>query len=87
MYMLLIFSPMRCRRFCKSGLDSDAGTHWDPPMENNTEKDPFPVEALPTCDYALDVCRKDSNPKCMQHYRDFKSNCRVSDGNCKMEDW
>ena len=50
----------------------------------STEKDPYPVDALPTCDHALDVCKK--QPKCIQLYKDFKNHCRASDNHCKMED-
>ncbi|OXA44144.1 GDNF family receptor alpha-3 [Folsomia candida] len=49
------------------------------------EKDPYPVDALPTCDYALDVCKKE--PKCIQLLRDFRTQCKQSDEQqCKMED-
>lgn len=48
------------------------------------EKDPYPVHALPTCDYALDVCRKEN--KCIQLYRNFQQHCKQSDEVCMMED-
>jgi hypothetical protein len=50
-----------------------------------SERDPYPVDALPTCDYALDVCKKE--PKCIQLLRDFRNHCKQSDDHqCKMED-
>ncbi|CAL8109863.1 unnamed protein product [Orchesella dallaii] len=48
------------------------------------EKDPYPVHALPTCDYALDVCRKEN--KCIKLYHDFKTHCKQSDDKCLMVD-
>jgi hypothetical protein len=47
------------------------------------EKDPYPVDALPTCDYALGVCKKES--KCIQLLKDFRIHCKQSeDHQCKM---
>ncbi|ODN01101.1 GDNF family receptor alpha-like, partial [Orchesella cincta] len=48
------------------------------------EKDPYPVHALPTCDYALDVCKKEN--KCIKLYRDFQTHCKQSDDKCLMQD-
>ncbi|XP_063929586.1 uncharacterized protein LOC135141921 isoform X2 [Zophobas morio] len=48
------------------------------------EKDPYPVDALPTCNYALSVCQQEG--KCLKLYEDFKSNCKVRDNKCRMDD-
>ncbi|CAG7726201.1 unnamed protein product [Allacma fusca] len=48
------------------------------------DKDPYPVDALPTCDHAMEVCRK--QPKCFQLYKDFKNHCKTADRHCKMDD-
>ncbi|XP_039298572.1 uncharacterized protein LOC111048987 isoform X3 [Nilaparvata lugens] len=48
------------------------------------EKDPYPIDALPTCNHALVVCQKDKT--CMQSYEDFKTKCKVRDGKCQMDD-
>ncbi|KAK9890348.1 hypothetical protein WA026_010443 [Henosepilachna vigintioctopunctata] len=48
------------------------------------EKDPYPVDALPTCNHALSVCQQER--KCIKLYEDFKSNCKVRDNKCRMED-
>ncbi|XP_049807107.1 uncharacterized protein LOC126249498 [Schistocerca nitens] len=48
------------------------------------EKDPYPVDALPTCNHALSVCQQER--KCIKLFDDFKSNCKVRDQKCRMED-
>ncbi|XP_044765670.1 uncharacterized protein LOC123321927 isoform X1 [Coccinella septempunctata] len=48
------------------------------------EKDPYPVDALPTCNHALSVCQQER--KCIKLYEDFKANCKVRDNKCRMED-
>ncbi|XP_045481451.1 uncharacterized protein LOC123685686 isoform X5 [Harmonia axyridis] len=48
------------------------------------EKDPYPVDALPTCNHALSVCQQER--KCIKLYEDFKTNCKVRDNKCRMED-
>ncbi|XP_017888282.1 uncharacterized protein LOC108629870 isoform X3 [Ceratina calcarata] len=47
------------------------------------ENDPYPIDALPTCNHALSVCSH-SKP-CSQIYEDFKSNCKAREGKCRME--
>ncbi|VEN46032.1 unnamed protein product, partial [Callosobruchus maculatus] len=47
-------------------------------------KDPYPVDALPTCNHALSVCQQEH--KCIKLYEDFKSNCKVRDNRCRMDD-
>lgn len=49
-----------------------------------TEKDPFPVDALPTCNHALSVCQHEK--VCNKVYEDFKAHCKVRDNKCRMED-
>ncbi|XP_059470951.1 uncharacterized protein LOC132193967 isoform X2 [Neocloeon triangulifer] len=51
---------------------------------NKKEKDPYPVDALPTCNHALSVCQLER--KCIKLFEDFKTNCKVRDGQCKMEE-
>ncbi|KAL1497088.1 hypothetical protein ABEB36_008104 [Hypothenemus hampei] len=48
------------------------------------EKDPYPVDALPTCTHAHQVCQQE--PKCIKLYEDFKTHCKVRDNKCRMED-
>ncbi|XP_069692886.1 uncharacterized protein Gfrl isoform X1 [Periplaneta americana] len=48
------------------------------------EKDPYPVDALPTCNHALSVCQQER--KCIKLFEDFKTNCKVRDGKCRMDD-
>ncbi|KAJ8958926.1 hypothetical protein NQ318_019695 [Aromia moschata] len=48
------------------------------------EKDPYPVDALPTCNHALSVCQQEQ--KCIKLYEDFKVNCKVRDNRCRMDD-
>jgi len=48
------------------------------------EKDPFPVDALPTCDHAQDVCNADK--VCTKKVQSFKKNCPVRNDQCIMTD-
>lgn len=48
------------------------------------EKDPYPIDALPTCNHALSVCQKER--KCISLFEDFKAHCKVRDNKCRMED-
>ncbi|KAJ9581349.1 hypothetical protein L9F63_023476, partial [Diploptera punctata] len=47
-------------------------------------KDPYPVDALPTCNHALSVCQQER--KCIKLFEDFKTNCKVREGKCRMDD-
>lgn len=47
------------------------------------DKDPYPIDALPTCNHALSVCLR--GKPCSQIYEDFKSNCKAREGKCRME--
>lgn len=49
-----------------------------------TEKDPYPIDALPTCNHALAVCQQ--SPKCIELFESFKTHCKVRDNKCRMED-
>ena len=49
-----------------------------------TEKDPYPVDALPTCNHALSVCQLER--KCIKLFEDFKSSCKVREGRCRMDE-
>lgn len=48
------------------------------------EKDPYPVDALPTCNHALSVCQQER--KCIKLFEDFKQHCKVRDNKCRMDD-
>ncbi|CAB3233186.1 unnamed protein product [Arctia plantaginis] len=48
------------------------------------EKDPYPVETLPTCTYALSVCHNEK--ACSVLFERFKNACKAREGECKMED-
>ncbi|XP_070507906.1 uncharacterized protein [Chironomus tepperi] len=48
------------------------------------EKDPYPVDALPTCNHALSVCQQER--KCIKLFEDFKLHCKVRENKCRMED-
>ncbi|KAF5306024.1 hypothetical protein FQR65_LT00739 [Abscondita terminalis] len=54
---------------------------WASPFR---QKDPYPVDALPTCNHALSVCSQER--KCIKLFEDFKLNCKVRDNKCRMED-
>lgn len=47
------------------------------------DKDPYPVDALPTCNHALSVCLH--GKPCNQILKDFKTNCKIQESQCKME--
>lgn len=47
------------------------------------DKDPYSIDALPTCNHALSVCLR--GKPCSQIYEDFKSNCKAREGKCRME--
>ncbi|XP_029033944.1 uncharacterized protein LOC114871774 isoform X2 [Osmia bicornis bicornis] len=49
----------------------------------NKDKDPYSIDALPTCNHALNVCLRDK--PCSQIFDDFKSNCKSREGKCRME--
>lgn len=65
-----IFKPGNCFCFCSD--------FW------LTEKDPYPIDALPTCNHALAVCQQ--SPKCIELFESFKTHCKVRDNQCRMED-
>ncbi|KAL4712444.1 hypothetical protein ACJJTC_007460 [Scirpophaga incertulas] len=48
------------------------------------EKDPYPVETLPTCTYALSVCHNEK--PCSVLFDRFKNACKARDGECRMDD-
>ena len=48
-----------------------------------TEMDPFPTQALPTCEYALHACHQ--QPSCSEVYHDYRRLCPFSDGTCHMK--
>ncbi|XP_055716352.1 uncharacterized protein LOC129810103 isoform X3 [Phlebotomus papatasi] len=48
------------------------------------EKDPYPIDALPTCNHALSVCQQER--KCIKLFEDFKIHCKVRENKCRMED-
>ncbi|XP_069362610.1 uncharacterized protein [Maniola hyperantus] len=48
------------------------------------EKDPYPVETLPTCTYALSVCHNEK--ACSVLFERFKNACKAREGECRMED-
>ncbi|KAK9308255.1 hypothetical protein QLX08_001720 [Tetragonisca angustula] len=47
------------------------------------DKDPYAIDALPTCNHALSVCLR--GKPCSQIFEDFKSNCKAREGKCRME--
>ncbi|XP_034944685.1 uncharacterized protein Gfrl [Chelonus insularis] len=47
------------------------------------DKNPYPEDALMTCNHALSVCQRVI--PCFKLYEDFKNNCKIRDGKCKME--
>merc|ERR1719195_44639 len=48
------------------------------------ETDPYPVDALPTCHHAEDVCNND--PTCRNKVQTFPNSCPVQRGQCVMKD-
>lgn len=59
-------------------------THHQKNGNTRTEKDPYPVEALPTCNHALSVCQQER--KCIKLFENFKTHCKVRDNKCRMDD-
>jgi len=49
---------------------------------NTKESDPYPIDALPTCNQALSVCQKDRD--CKKIYENFQQACKVQNGQCQM---
>ncbi|XP_057323651.1 uncharacterized protein LOC130666554 isoform X3 [Microplitis mediator] len=47
------------------------------------DKDPYPIDALLTCNHALSVCQR-AKP-CFKLYEDFKASCKIRENKCKME--
>ena len=50
-----------------------------------TESDPYPIDALPTCSHAVNVCQKDRD--CKKIYANFQRSCSVQNGRCQMDNW
>lgn len=48
-----------------------------------TDKDPYPIDALPTCNHAHSVCAREKS--CSQIFKNFKINCKIEEGQCRME--
>merc|ERR1719412_1446146 len=48
------------------------------------DPDPYPVDALPTCHHAEDVCNND--PTCRNKVQTFTNSCPVRRGQCVMKD-
>lgn len=53
-------------------------------VPSSIEKDPYPIDALPTCNHALAVCQQSS--KCIDLFESFKTHCKVRENKCRMED-
>ncbi|KAL6439030.1 hypothetical protein ACFW04_003792 [Cataglyphis niger] len=45
--------------------------------------DPKTVDQLPTCNHAVNTCQREKS--CNQIYKDFKTNCKIQESQCKME--
>ena len=50
-----------------------------------TESDPYPIDALPTCSHAVNVCQNDRD--CKKIYDNFQRSCKVQNGQCRMDNW
>ena len=50
-----------------------------------SESDPYPIDALPTCNHALSVCQNDQD--CQNIYNNFQQACKVQNDKCQMETW
>ncbi|XP_025155019.1 uncharacterized protein LOC105191889 isoform X4 [Harpegnathos saltator] len=50
---------------------------------NKKDKDQFSIDALPTCNHAVNVCGRDK--VCTQMFKEFKINCKIQEGKCNME--
>ncbi|XP_037912486.1 uncharacterized protein LOC119652430 isoform X2 [Hermetia illucens] len=88
---LQAFPFFRPTCLCKEpGVDPDCNNFRDFLFDHpcgfvlKKEKDPFPVDALPTCNHALSVCQHEK--VCNKVYEDFKAHCKVRDNKCRMED-
>ncbi|KAH0956814.1 hypothetical protein HN011_010396, partial [Eciton burchellii] len=56
---------------------------FDHPCDYVEVKEKEPIDTLPTCNHALHVCQH--GKACNQMFKDFKTNCKFQDGQCKME--
>ncbi|XP_055322734.1 uncharacterized protein LOC129578351 isoform X1 [Sitodiplosis mosellana] len=88
---LQAFPFFRPTCLCKEpGLDPECNNFqdflFDHPcgLVRKKEKDPYPIDALPTCNHALAVCQQ--SPKCIELFESFKIYCKVRDNKCRMED-
>uniref|UniRef100_A0AAG5CNN7 GDNF/GAS1 domain-containing protein n=1 Tax=Anopheles atroparvus TaxID=41427 RepID=A0AAG5CNN7_ANOAO len=88
---LQAFPFFRPTCLCKEpGIDPDCNYFrdflFDHPcgFVSKKEKDPYPVDALPTCNHALSVCQQER--KCIKLFEDFKQHCKVRENKCRMED-
>ncbi|KAG4075847.1 hypothetical protein HA402_003673, partial [Bradysia odoriphaga] len=88
---LQAFPFFRPTCLCKEpGVDPDCNNFqdflFDHPCSRvlKKEKDPYPVDALPTCNHALSVCQHER--KCIKLFENFKTHCKVRDNKCRMED-
>ncbi|EDS34726.1 conserved hypothetical protein [Culex quinquefasciatus] len=76
------------RKMFKASSRRRQAKHADeavPPTESSArQKDPYPVDALPTCNHALSVCQQER--KCIKLFEDFKTHCKVRENKCRMED-
>ncbi|XP_021712354.1 uncharacterized protein LOC5567775 isoform X2 [Aedes aegypti] len=88
---LQAFPFFRPTCLCKEpGIDPDCNYFrdflFDHPcgFVSKKEKDPYPVDALPTCNHALSVCQQER--KCIKLFEDFKLHCKVRENKCRMED-
>ncbi|XP_049278948.1 uncharacterized protein LOC125761657 isoform X4 [Anopheles funestus] len=88
---LQAFPFFRPTCLCKEpGMDPDCNYFrdflFDHPcgFVSKKEKDPYPVDALPTCNHALSVCQQER--KCIKLFEDFKLHCKVRENKCRMED-
>ncbi|XP_065091083.1 uncharacterized protein Gfrl isoform X2 [Ochlerotatus camptorhynchus] len=88
---LQAFPFFRPTCLCKEpGIDPDCNYFrdflFDHPcgFVSKKEKDPYPVDALPTCNHALSVCQQER--KCIKLFDDFKTHCKVRENKCRMED-
>ncbi|XP_055590357.1 uncharacterized protein LOC129742447 isoform X5 [Uranotaenia lowii] len=88
---LQAFPFFRPTCLCKEpGIDPDCNYFrdflFDHPcgFVSKKEKDPYPVDALPTCNHALSVCQQER--KCIKLFEDFKTHCKVRENKCRMED-
>ncbi|XP_055847713.1 uncharacterized protein LOC129913187 isoform X3 [Episyrphus balteatus] len=88
---LQAFQFFRPTCLCKEpGVDPDCNHFRDFLFDHpcgfvlKKEKDPYPIDALPTCNHALSVCQQER--KCLKLFEDFKVHCKVRDNKCRMDD-